>query len=553
MRSVNCQGAFSKWGIPLFRIFEGIFLLCLLISLVNLFVSPSEYRRILPVYGAVVLLWTAVFCAVFFLCAYLFRRFSVLGRLFGVHWRLILGIVTACLFLFQLWYAKQTYTEIGWDCSTVVLSASPQGDPYYFLTYPNNILIGFLFRAANKAAEVFEISNVWAVCIGVNLLFLDAGIVFGALCCKKLLPLRGYYLAFGLLIAVVGLSPYLTVPYSDTMALPFPIAIFYFLLLYREQTTLGKRLVLALLLGMTTLAGYLMKPTVVLVWIAWGIWLLLQKHRRPEKRAVVRALCVILAFVLGLGMVQGAQKLAKQTVLGEYNREELFYENEIPMTHFFMMGLHDEGGLFGAYYGEDADTTRAIAGKREKMGYHLSVIRQRLADYGVFGFLKHLYQKYVWITTDGTFFYGGEGHFHRDIPKEETGLRGLLQNFTYCETPFYQQVYGQYLHALWAFLLLGNLWFAVSSFRRRGMGMEFVMQLSLFGLFLFLMLFEARSRYLFLYLPFFILLASQGLSQAAVWGKNGAACFRKSKWAKSEEIRINTVSLGQSGKRKRSN
>ena len=83
--------------------------------------------------------------------------------------------------------------------------------------------------------------------------------------------------------------------------------------------------------------------------------------------------------------------------------------------------------------------------------------------------------------------------------------------------------------------------------------MEFVMQLSLFGLFLFLMLFEARSRYLFLYLPFFILLASQGLSQAAVWGKNGAARFRKSKWAKSEEIRINTVSLGQSGKRKRSN
>ncbi len=470
--------------------------------------------------GWMVALWITVFFLVFVLGTALFRRFSVLGRLFACRWRIILGIFIGCLFLFQLWFAKQTYTEIGWDCSTVVLSATPQGDPRYFLTYPNNILLAFLFRAANKAAGFLGISNVWAVCIGVNLLFLDAGIVFGALCSKKLLPLKGYYLALGLLVAAVGLSPYLTVPYSDTVALPFPIAIFYFLLLYREQTGTAKRCFLALLLGITTFAGYLIKPTVVLVWIAWGIWLLLQKHRRPAKQAVLQALCVVLAFVLGLGMVQGVQEFAKQVVLGEYNQEELFYENEIPMTYFLMMGLYDEDGLFGAYHGEDVDATRAIAGKREKTEYHLTVIRQRLADYGVAGFLKHLYQKYVWITTDGTFFYGGEGHFHRDIPKEETGLRGLLQNFTYCETPFYQQFYGQYLHALWAFLLLGNIGLAVSSLRRRGMGMEFVMQLSLFGLFLFLMLFEARSRYLFLYLPFFVLLASRGLSKTADLGRN---------------------------------
>ena len=46
----------------------------------------------------------------------------------------------------------------------------------------------------------------------------------------------------------------------------------------------------------------------------------------------------------------------------------------------------------------------------------------------------------------------------------------------------------------------------------RQRALRFFLQLTLFGLLLFLMLFEARSRYLFLYLPYFCALGAIGYS-----------------------------------------
>lgn len=525
MRFFSKQG--GSWNVRkgFFLLFEGIFFLLVLISFANVFVNSSLYRRIVSIRGIWVLTWMGILLGFIFGGLFLFKRLTVWKKFLKEHTILMLGITVGLLFLFQLWFAKNTYTEIGWDCSTVVLQGYPEGDPFYFLTYPNNLLLAFLFQKANQVAQLLGIHNVWAVCIGINLIFIDLSIVFGALCARKILSVKGYYVSIFLLILVVGLSPYLTVPYSDTIALAFPILIFYLLLQLREQTVLWKRLVLAFLLGMVTLLGYFIKPTVIIVWIACAIWLLFQKNPKLTKARIKNGMCILAAVLIGIGVSSAIQSIAKQEVLDPYNQKELFYENEIPMTHFLMMGLHDEDGLYGAYYGTDLDTTKSIKGKQEKIEYNLSVIRQRVSDYGVIGLLEHLYHKYVWITMDGTFFYGGEGHFHRDIPKTEEGLRGLLQNITYCETPFYQQYYGQYLQALWALLLLGNGLYTIFAFRKKKMGMEWIMQISIVGLLLFLVLFEARSRYLILYLPFYVILATQGILQTMQWIRHGFTRF----------------------------
>lgn len=254
----------------------------------------------------------------------------------------------------------------------------------------------------------------------------------------------------------------------------------------------------------------------MIVWIAYGIWWLMKKKGPVTKTVTIRLVYSLGAFLIAVGLVQGMEVLAREKELGDYNQKDLIYEKEIPMSHFLMMGLHDdeERGLYGAYYGEDVLNTRAIPGKKEKTEYHLKVVRERLSEYGFAGFIEHLYHKFTWISTDGTFFYGGEGHFHNNVPKTEKGIRGALQNITYCDTPFYQRYYGQYLHGLWMVILLGCILFALSGIRKRQLGMEFVLQISLFGIFLFLMLFEVRSRYLFLYLPFFILLACRGFESA---------------------------------------
>ena len=506
---------FNRFGSIALRVFEVLTFFMLVLSLVNLFVNSGMYRRIVSVNRKQTFLWMVLILAVFLLLLHFVLHFSNLRAFLVKRKYWVLGIGMGCLFLFQLVFASITYTEIGWDCGSVVYASSTTPDQFYFVVYPNNIMLAFLYKVANKLAGLVGIHNIWAVSIGVNILFTDIGIVFGALICKKLFSNRTYYLCVLLMVAVIGLSPYILVPYSDTMTLPFTTGIIWLILLFRKQEALWKKVVLAFLLGGATLTGYYIKPTVVIIWVAYAIWWLLRKKGPVTKTGIIRLACTLGAFLVAVGIVQGVQWIAKDKVLGSYNREDLIYQNEIPMSHFLMMGLYDdlERGLYGAFYGGDVSNTQAVVGKKEKTQYHMEVIKERLSEFGFKGFIKHLYHKYTWVTTDGTFFYGGEGGFHNNFSKTETGIRGALQNFTYCETPFYQQYYGQYLHGLWAVVLLGCSLFALFSIRKKQMDLAFVLQMSIFGIFLFLMLFEARSRYLFLYLPFFIILASQGIVQ----------------------------------------
>ena len=81
-------------------------------------------------------------------------------------------------------------------------------------------------------------------------------------------------------------------------------------------------------------------------------------------------------------------------------------------------------------------------------------------------------------------------------------MNRFVTDFAYSTGKYYIYI-SSIRHAVWLFILL-LLLFCYSKKNNREI---LVIQLSLIGLFLFEILFEARSRYLFIYVPYFIILA----------------------------------------------
>lgn len=456
----------------------------------------------------------AVTALLYFICT---KSSKPLKRFFSVHPLRAMTISMSIIIVLQMLIAREVYTPIGWDSGYLVTIAGNLGPGWvkeqdlYLTWYPNNITLTFIFKVFYKLVGSV-VSNAWLACVILSILAVDTGIVFISLTAKKIFGLKAYYIALWFCILSAAFNPMNTVPYSDTMAFPFTAGFLYAVsVILTSKNKLIKSL-FSFLAGAILIMGYFIKPTVLIVGIASLICICIYIRKPKFNQLVSFILC---ASLLAAGAASGVliNKLARPFVYVNVPTKQEQYDLEVPMTHFIMMGLNENPDGYYGYFPEDSANTRSILGKAEKTEYHKEVIKQRLSDFGVSGFLKHCVNKAVWISTDGTFYYGGEGHFHGNIPQKQNGIGGFLQNFTYTDTNIYQKYFANYMQAVW---LLAAVGMALNIFNKRKNCTEpqntlrFIAQLSLIGLITFLMLFEARSRYIFLYLPYFVLLAATG-------------------------------------------
>lgn len=445
--------------------------------------------------------------------SYFFRKRQIIRPLTSSQKTLIITIWLLIILHLQLFYARNGYVcSWGWDCQAVTLwSDATEEQAKYFLQYPNNIVITHIFSLAKEAGEFLGNEDPWLACIYLNIIFVDIAIVLSMNLCKKMLSNGAFMIMLVLSTVMIALAPQVLISYSDTMSMLFPIAILYLLILSRETGAFWKKLVIWLTLGFLSYLGFLLKPYVLIIWIAYAVWRVLQGDIRFSLASLRRGLCLAIVFVIGIIPVINFQNQAKESIVGEFNHEELYDQYEIPWTHFLMMGLNRETN--GSFSSEDLQATAAISGKDAKSAYNLSEIKHRLSEMGIGGFIKHIWRKFVFIVSDGTFFHGAEGGTMQEPAKE--GIKKFLGNFNNVHTEFYQRYSSQFLHAFWGLTLLGASIMAFTSIRQRKPGFEFILLMTIFGMLLSLLLLESRSRYLYMYLPFFLMLASQGLTKAS--------------------------------------
>lgn len=380
----------------------------------------------------------------------------------------------------------------GWDFGAVYQGAVELAEDgafmeqsrWYFTTYPNNVAV-CLFLAL-----VFKLFGGLCsyITLGVllNVLLMMAGICFFYLLARHLYGIRYGFL--GLLSCTLFLPFYMHAPifYTDTFALPFVTGTF---LLYQLRKKDVRYLAVA---GLFLAAGYKMKGSLGVILIALLIHIWLQKERIGEY--VKQSVLLMVPFLLLTGFLT---ILPEQMSLWE---KEDVQKNEFPLEHWLAMGLENDGGYSADVYW----MTASVEGREEKIATDREFIREKLEEYGGAGLLQHLKRKAVFTWGDGVYF--APEKLKRD-PLQESSLHAW---FLY-DGENYAKTY-RYCNAFQLLLLSGILLSATGNFFRKGERREIhAMQLAVFGIFAFLLIWETRSRYLVNFVPIFVLLGIDGL------------------------------------------
>ena len=336
----------------------------------------------------------------------------------------------------------------------------------------------------------------------LNTLAIDLALLLLYLCARYML---GRKKALFILLAAFLTAPfllYVPVFYTDTLTLPFPIAaalLWVYARDYWRQGRYRKTFVLVCVLSGLIAVGAALKISVVIAWIAIMADLFI--GLRGRRRWLLAAAGAGILLVL---MLLSQFCISRAPILPAYNAN-----NGIPFTHWIMMGLHGNGG----YYDPDYQMTLAVAGKQARYAFTIEEIGRRLEEMGPIGLLRHLINKLAYTLGDGTYWAAAK--------LDRSALQpSFLHNFVI----YSGQQFPAFAYA--TFALKGGMlaWMSASSAlaaRHRQNRMGFV-RLACFGLIVFLLLWETRSRYLVHFLPLFLLCAFEGVPTRLHWHKRKA-------------------------------
>lgn len=454
------------------------------------------------------MIWTGLF---FVLCVIMvFLLYRIILRFLGKRKNYRILAAGGILFvLAQIAVMLLISTTMEWDPGTVITMAGQwaRGDalfwPEYFGYSPNNLILLIFFRLIFSVTSLFTgyMGDILAAIL-VNIIVVDLSVFLMVCCAGKMYGKRGQAAALAIGILTIGISPWLCVPYSDTLGMIFPVLLLF---LYLYGIKEGRHTAwTCVLMGASTAVGYMIKPHVVIILIAIIIVDFFSDLRNSERlRAWGRRLLItLLSLAIVFAGVDRLSCYASRNIISDEMREE-----KLPFTHFIMMGLNEV--TYGSFYSEDSNATHGIHGEENKKEYNKKVIKERLQEYGPGGYLRFLGIKVTRIYTDGTFNFDTEGDFSENVKIFDLAPAKALQEIYHIDGKYYA-VSSSFFNSMWLMLLAAIALAGLLPDKQGNREID-VLRLTIAGLTVFLLLVEGRARYLYHLLPVFILLAVYGM------------------------------------------
>lgn len=438
------------------------------------------------------------------------RRFDVDLRDDRAFRRFVLGFI-AVLFVCQAFVLIGARFSTGWDVWWLTLPrAYTHGDylsesSVYFGGYPNQLFLYALFSAADMACGALGVSS-YPVLAAVGCLCVTIALAACLCVARELWGPRGALMFAPIAFVYLGLNGWIMVPYSDSIGMFFTSAI---LCCYVCARTPVRRAV-----GMTafTVVGYMVKPTIVFPALAV---VLLMVPRAVRALREWRTVGSDKAKVLGVAKTAAASVLVAVALWCGCSAVKAWSFDADPdrafsMTHFLMMGANDAAG--GGFSLDDVEYSYSFDNPGERSRANIECWLRRIQDLGPSGVASLGLRKALTNFADGSFAWECEGDFYL----QQRGRIGAVQDWygtgEVGARPGSGLGYEVVCQACWIATLIG----CAAAPRCGGGNRRAVMQLSLLMLMVFLLIFEARARYVFLYAPYFVLLAVPGWLR--MWG-----------------------------------
>ena len=400
----------------------------------------------------------------------------------------------------------------GWDCGMVANSARwvyrGEGmgyDDYYYI-FSNNVPITWLLNRLYSLANHIPGYPYNPEFIWIQFQCLQHSFALFLMTLTVLFASRRMDITILTLVVntlVLGLSPWKIIPYTDGSTIAFPVIVIFCYVMYLRSKSKYRlywwagSIFCGCVGGLFKASCYV--PLIAIV-IMEVIRILSVKEEWMER--LRQLLFIVMAFVVVLSMMGFCRTKMYQRLGIHYDKEM-----EISWRGFLYDGLNEE--TTGACSEGGMQIVREFAGRslEEREAYEWECITKRIEDKGFVGLLDFFLRKQVMTFNDGTFSWYQEGFFHAWEYEELTDSpwKEALRSFYWQEGENYDW-FVTISHGLWLFVLGGiivcaGLAFWLNSFcvKAEMLPMQFlsVGLLTFVGIFLFLMLFEGRARYLY--------------------------------------------------------
>ncbi|MDM8275533.1 hypothetical protein QUW28_08535 [Enorma phocaeensis] len=417
---------------------------------------------------------------------------------------LILG--SGLLLVLQLHVVKGALFYTDWDASVLVAAAVDGIGAHsdYFSQYPNQLFLLNVFRALARLFTDMSYERVYLVLVVGGCACITVATACMAIIARRLAGGRCGAVAFLLAALLVGLSPWMLVPYSDSYGTLCPALalLVYVLATKRTSRMFG--------VALCSVIGYFIKPTSIFILVAAliaEIVCALEKSGRRDNDVVCRAGQIAASLVAALAGTFLAVAVSFAAVSPFQAR--LDQTKSLSLSHYLMIGANYESN--GRWTEDDYAFSTSYEDPGERSAANIAKWKERISKLGPIGVARLFLRKTLNNYLDGTFWWEGEGLFYREVVGDNQALKdffnvGYEKNWiagsSENQTPFFSIA-----QVVWFVTLLGCIG---GIFRRRPTNAECVAYASIFALSMFLVVFECRARYLFLYAPYFTLLAALG-------------------------------------------
>ena len=396
---------------------------------------------------------------------------------------------------FQIGIAYLFMVEPSWDFGQLyriaiefAKSSHPIFGSAYLYVCDNNIMTSVFLDIIYKIAYTLGLRSNWIeLGIFVNIAMIDVSLFYTYQLIKCINPKNSK----AYMILCLFFSPilfYIPIFYTDTLTLPFIIIpLYYFYKYFFLKQKISYIMISGLMIGI----GAMMKPTTLILLMAVIIFTFLQNTKQINQLLFV-------PLVIGMSILP---LLGQRAFISHFFDQDSLSLYRMPTIHFIGIGLEKNG----EYSEERFQEINELVGEEEKIKLVQKRMRTRILemiDQKEIGSFYNRKIAYTW--TDGTFF--GYEKLRRE-PKNPNVTKWVASSGN--EDILYWSI----SNAEWI-LLLGFM--VCGIYYRKNLSKEqqefsLLCFIATFGIFLFLLIWETRSRYLINFIPLFMVNAYIGL------------------------------------------
>ncbi len=431
--------------------------------------------------------------------------------------------------------------DAGWDARVVAemshrlvsghdLTAYQYG---YLSRYPNNLP---LLVVDNLCGRVGGVLHLAPGTVSVLLNGLGLAVTLQAtywLVAMMRGPARGVAAQL-LMLVLVGLSPWMSVAYTDLVSMPLVTLATALVVAVPRARSRAVGTVFGLLAVGCLLLAYVVKTTpvvsvVAVVLVAALVW---RSTSTPARRLLA------VGVLAGLALFAGGTVVAKQVVpvAAGVSAQRIDRSRTPPAVWWVYMATtqHAVDGRM-RYGGYDTDIVRATRHlDREASGrWARARLERHLADLGPTGYAAFLANKAAWNWGDGMFWAWGEGDDAAEPALVHGPLTDAVRTWNHPAGRWYaSRAAGA--QAVWLLLLLVVGARLLRAAWRWDTGL---LVLSVLGIAAFTLVFQGRSRYLLIYVPLVV----------ALWGTLRPVGWRPGRRRTRPAGRVEPATTGRTG------